>query len=211
MADAFKIVKLTALDLWDDILLLVLFNLIWCLTAVLILPIPFFTAGLAWSASIVGDGRVIKFRTFFEGGRRFLKTAYIWGLINLMVWSLLLLNINFYSGVTASWAFYVEIVFVALSVLWLLLQMYVFPFLIIQEVPSLKEAYRNSFVLLIMRPALTIVVFVVLVLMVVISYLLVFPLVTFCFAFLALLGNRAVVETIKAERKKDGSQSLIAP
>ena len=84
MTPAFRVVKLAVTDLWDDILLLVVFNLVWCISAVLIVPIPFTTAGLAWAAATVGEGKVVKWRTFFEGGRRFLRPAYTWGVISLM-------------------------------------------------------------------------------------------------------------------------------
>jgi uncharacterized membrane protein YesL len=210
MTSALRVVKLALMDLWDDILLLVVFNLIWCVSAVLIVPIPFASMGLATAAAAVGEGKVIKWRTFFEGGRRLLKPAYTWGVMSLMVWSLLLLNIFFYHTMAASWSIIPEMVFAMAALAFFLIQLYVPPFLIVQEAPSLREAYRNSLILFIMRPSLTIVVLVTSAVVVGLSYLLIFPIFVFLVAFLMLLGNRAVVETIKAEKNKEGGESLLA-
>ena len=210
MLASFRVAKLAFLDLWDEILMMVVFNLLWCVSWPLLPLLPFSTAGLAWTASMVGEGKAIRWRTFFDGGRRLLKPAYAWGVMSLMVWSLFFLNIWFYRSMDASWALYAEILFVGACFAFLLLQLYVFPFLIIQEQLSLREAFRNSLILAVMRPGLSVVVLLTTAVAVALSYFLVFPGFVFLGSFLALLGNRAVIETIKAEKAKEEGKSLLA-
>jgi uncharacterized membrane protein YesL len=196
---AWRVVKLACLDFIEELFLLVLFNLLWSLSALLVLPLPFATAGLAWVAVEISQGKAIKWRTFFEGGRRYWKPAYLWGFINLVVWGLIFLNFKFYSGLNATWATLARSALLSGTILWGGVQLYVFPLLILQEVPSLQLAYRNGVILMASQPVLTIVLFVLVGALLLISLALTVPLFILSFALIALLANRAVVESLKAQ------------
>ncbi len=204
MGLVWRVVRLTVGDLVEEVFWLILVNILWCLLAVLVLPIPFATAGLAWVAATIGEGKVISLRTFIEGGRRLWKPAYLWGLANLGVGAIIWLNFAFYYNHPAQWAAIARLLVVAVALWWAAIQFYTFPFLVVQEEPSLKMAYRNSMILIISQPVLAAAVFVVVALLSVVSYLLkMFPLVVLYFVLLALLANRTVVETIKAQKKAE--------
>lgn len=202
---AFRVVKLAFVDFFDELFLLILFNLLWCVSAVLVLPLPLATAGLAWVAAEIGEGKAIKWRAFFEGARRYWKPAYRWGGVNLVVWGLVFININFYTNLAATWSVLVSLLVLSTATLWAGVQLYVFPLLIRQEIPSLRLAYRNGVVLMAKRPMLTIVLFVVVVALLVVSILFTIPLFVLYFALVALLANRAVVESIKSLESQDAS------
>lgn len=204
MGLVWRVVRLTVGDLVEEVFWLILLNILWCILAVLVLPMPFATAGLAWVAATIGEGKVISLRTFIEGGRRLWKPAYLWGLANLAAGAIIWLNFSFYYNHPASWAIFPRLLVVAVALWWVAVQFYTFPFLIVQEEPSLKMAYRNSMILIIAQPVLAGAVFVVVVLLSVVSYLLkMFPLVMFYFAVLALLANRTVVETINLQKEEE--------
>jgi uncharacterized membrane protein YesL len=194
---ALRVVKLAFLDFFEEIFLLILFNLLWSISALLVLPLPFATAGLAWAAAEIGQGKVIKWRTFFEGGRRYWRPAYRWGLLNLVVWVLIFINFNFYNNIAATWALFVRTLVLSSAILWASIQLYVFPLLILQETPSLRLAYRNGLVLMGSQPALTVVLLALAAALLFVSVLLTFPLFVLYFALIALLSNRAVVESLK--------------
>jgi uncharacterized membrane protein YesL len=199
MSLALRVVKLAFLDLLEEIFLLILFNVLWSISALLVLPLPFAAAGLAWAAAEIGEGKVIKWRTFFEGGRRYWKPAYRWGLVNLVVWGLIFINFNFYNDIAAAWALFVRTLVLSVAILWGSVQLYVFPLLILQEAPSLRLAYRNGLILMGSQPALTVVLLVLAAALLFVSVLLTFPLFILYFALIALLSNRAVVESLKVK------------
>jgi uncharacterized membrane protein YesL len=194
-----QVTKLAVLDFIEELFLLMVFNLLWVVGALLVLPFPFATAGLAWVAAEIGQGKAIHLRTFFDGGRRYWKPAYIWGLINLVVWTLLWVNISFYSGLNSIWSVLVRALMVSIAIIWGAVQLYVFPLLIRQEVPSLKLALRNGLVLMSLTPVLTIGVIILAVVLLVLSSAIALLLFVFYFAFLAVLTNRAVGEALKVE------------
>ncbi len=194
-----RVVKLAFLDFAEEIFLLILFNVLWSMSALLVLPLPFATVGLAWAAVEIGEGKAIHWRTFFKGGRRYWKPAYRWGAVNLVVYALIAINFNFYSNLTLAWAGIFRSLVVSVAILWGVVQIYVFPLLIRQEVPSLRLAYRNGLVLMGRQPALTIAVLALATVLLFVSILLTFPLLVFYFAFIVLLANRAVAESLKAE------------
>jgi uncharacterized membrane protein YesL len=169
---AWQAVKAAFLDFVDEIFLLALFNLLWVLSAFLVLPFPFATAGLAWVALEIGEGKAISWRTLFQGGRRYWKPAYVWVLINLVVWAITFFNLSFYGRVNTTWALLVRSVVFSMAIIWAVLQLYVFPLLIRQDTPSLKLAYRNGLILISAWPLLTIVVIVLALVLLILSSLL---------------------------------------
>ena len=208
MGLALRVVKLGFLDLIEEIFLLCLFNLLWALSLVpLGLAMPFATAGLAWAAAEIGQGKAISWRTFFEGGRRYWKPAYLWALINLVSWILIVVNFrfyfDFYNNRGASWAIAPLSLLVSVSLVWGAAQLYVFPLLIAQEVPSLRMAYRNGLVLIATRPLVMIVLLVLIVALAIVSGFLFILVFVVDFAFIALLANRAVVESVKAAGERE--------
>jgi uncharacterized membrane protein YesL len=222
MTLALRTVKLAFGDFFEEVFWLVAFNIVWCLAlAVGVLPLvalgmvalpltalglaalPLATAGLTWLAAEIGQGKAIGWRTFVAGARRHWKSAYYWFLANLVAWGVIWLNVSFYGGQTAQWAAILLLVFVAVAIWWAGMQLYAFPFLFVQERPSLRMAYRNSIILLLSRPALTFTLLVVVAILLGLSFFLTFPAFFFLFALLAVLGNRAVIETIKLSQADD--------
>ena len=206
MSLAWRVIRLAISDFVDDILWLVLLNILWCLAAVTVLGMPLASAGMAWVAAEIGEGKVIGWRTFVDGVRRYWKQAYAWGLLNLVVGGLIGVNLIFYLSQDGAWSTVALVLFVAAGLWWIGTQFYFFPFLMHQEPPSIKTAYRNGLVLMLSRPALSLVVFFLVLVLAAISAYLLFPLFLLFFALISVLANRAVIETIKFQREKDETE-----
>jgi uncharacterized membrane protein YesL len=198
-----RVIKLFFSDFIDEILWLALFNIIWCLAAVTVVAFPLASAGMAWVAAEIGEGKVIGLRTFVAGVRRYWKQAYLWGIINLVVIVLIGMNVVFYLNQQESWSTIALMLFGALGLWWLGTQFYFFPFLVHQDPPAIKTAYRNSLVLMLSQPALGVAMFLLAAVLAVLSYMLVFPLLLFFFSLMAVLSNRAVIETIKIQQERE--------
>jgi uncharacterized membrane protein YesL len=200
---ALRVVKLAFLDLFEELFWLFLFNLLVALLGLLILPLPLMAAGLAWVAAEIGQGKAIGWRTFVEGARRYWKPAYLWGLINAVTWVIIIINYNFYSHVDATWAIIPFWLLVSISLIWGVVQLYVLPLLILQEAPSLRLAYRNGLVLMASQPAVIIVLLILIAVLAAATFFL--PILAFVvdFAFIALLVNRAVLESVKVVKERE--------
>ena len=200
---ALRVVKLAFLDLIEEMFWLFLFNLLLALLGTLILPLPLMAAGLAWVAAEIGQGKAINWQTFVDGARRYWKPAYLWGLINLVTWFIIAVNYNFYTNLDASWAIIPFWLLVSISLVWGGVQLYVLPLLILQEAPSLKLAYRNGLVLMASQPAVIILLLILIAVLAIATFFL--PILAFVvdFAFIALLANRAVLESVKVMKERE--------
>ena len=158
MKTIWKIIKKSTIDLWDEMLYLVLFNIIWLVGTLLILPWPFVTFALYYIAIDVADGKGINWRKFWRYGRQMAKPAYVWGGINLVALALLWFNIIFYGRFNEQWAQILQLFFLSLLAFWLLLQhvaIVVYPRMI---EPSYKLALRNAAILMGKYPVVSLVI-----------------------------------------------------
>lgn len=160
MKNIWEIIKKSTIDLWDEMLYMVLFNVIWLIGTLLILPWPFVTFALYFIAIDVADGKGIKWSKFWGYGRKNLKSAYIWGGVNVVALGLMWFNIIFYSRFNAAWAQILQLFFLSLLAFWLLVQhiaVVLYPRLV---EPSYKLALRNAAILVGKYPVVSLVVMV---------------------------------------------------
>ncbi len=158
MNNLWEIIKKSTTDLWDEMLYMVLFNLIWFFGTLFILPWPFVTFALVFIAIDVADGKGIKWSKFWGYGRQNLKPAYIWGGVNLVALALMWFNVVFYSRYNTQWAQILQLFFLSLMAFWLLLQhvaVVLYPRLV---EPSYKLALRNAAILVGKNPVISLVV-----------------------------------------------------
>ena len=223
----FSALKKTGIDLWDELLLLGIFNIIWVLGTlpgvwlilrgsadglllfillgvILIIPWPFVTFGLFYIARDVGEGKSIKFMNFFHYARQTWRPAYIWGAVNVIVITVFVINLVFYSGVTTQWASLMQIFMGGLLIVWFVLQLVALPLYPRLQEPSLKLALRNAMIVTGRHVGAILGLAVVTVILVGISLLLFPPLLFFiAIAVVAVLANRIVDEAIARELKRE--------
>jgi uncharacterized membrane protein YesL len=173
MRDIWPIIKKSVIDLWDEMLYLVVFNVLWFVGTLLIVPWPFVTFALFYIARDVTDGKGIKWGKFFQYGRGTWRQAYTWGAFNIIVLGLLVFNILFYARYSAQWAALLQLFFVSLTAFWIVLQLMavaLYPNLV---EPSLRLATRNAAILMGRHPL--VVVFVLAVIIIVLIIAVLFP------------------------------------
>lgn len=197
-----SIIKLAAGDIWDEMLHLLVFNAIWLLGSLLILPWPYLTFGLFFTAYDISQGKAIKLNSLFVRPARLWKQAYLWGAVNLLAALLFWFNLNFYRNFATSWAATIQIVFVALLLLWSVWQLLALPIYPRLEQPGLRLALRNAAIVLGRYP------FAVLMLVVIVTLLLliavIFPMFAFfgAGAFIVVLCNRLVGTIVERELER---------
>ncbi len=141
-------------DASENIVHLITINLLWFIFSVLIITAPPALAGLYYATNQLAHNRNADRRTFFEGFRKYFWQGWHWVIINFFVLSgttYILLQIGKLETIWASW---MQGALLALSLIWVIAQLFTFPLVIEQTVHRLGYAFYNSIVLMIRTPVL---------------------------------------------------------
>jgi uncharacterized membrane protein YesL len=154
---------------------LITLNLVWLVCSLPLVTLIPSTAALFYATNRLAHGKSADMHTFFEGFRLYFRRSWLWGLLNVVVSVVLVSNFIYYGRLTDTWATIAGAIVVVASVIWVSLQVYVFPLILEQEKPDLRLALRNSLILLIRRPFFTFGVALVMVALVVFSTVAILP------------------------------------
>jgi uncharacterized membrane protein YesL len=179
---------------------LIVFNVLWFVTSLLIITLLPATGALYYATSYVAHGKGADWRTFFEGFRAHFWLSWRWGLLNVFIFAVLGSNLLFYGAqVDMAWAKLAQTVVLVLLVIWGILQLYTFPLLLEQADVRLRTALRNSVVIVIKRPVATVLLIAEVAIIVGLSTFVIQPAWIFISASLcAYLANRAVISSIRS-------------
>ena len=194
-----NVLKRAALDFWDEMFYLILLNVVWFIGSLFIIPLPFFTFSLWYTAHDVSQGKGIGFKTFFIHLRQTWKHALIWGGINLGLALIVILNINFYANIGTQWASAGQVLIIATALFWSIIQLVALSLYPRLEDPGFRLATRNAAVLVAKHPlpVFTLVAIVVLIGFVSSIFPILFLLGTV--SFIAMLTNRLVKAIVYQE------------
>ena len=146
---ALRIMRASLGDIWADMWTALVCDLIWLLSVVLILPGPPVTLALVYFANRRAHEDLTDLKDLWHGFRLYWKPAWRWGILNLLILSLLVGDF-YLTGRSdpASPLRFIQSFYLAVVLVWLMVQFYALPFLIEQEQPSLRQALRNGAVML---------------------------------------------------------------
>jgi uncharacterized membrane protein YesL len=195
-------------DVWEELFMLALMNLV---TALLLVPVVTFPPALAalWkAASIASTGRSIAWSDYFGAFRHYFWKAWGLALVTILVTGLLVGNILFYKpgtpplnlGDTAS--LMIRAFWTSLLVLWVFLQMYPMALLLEQEDRRLRVAWRNAVVLLAAHPGFSLVLGLLLLVLIAISVVIPALLALISLAVVAVVCNKAVSHLLVPYRER---------
>jgi uncharacterized membrane protein YesL len=181
-------------DYYEEMFKLAGANLLWLLLAIPIVTLPPATAGLLYLTNQVAHHRSVELRMFFEGLRKYFVKSWLLALLNLLVLTVLWANVRFYGQMLdAQWAPIVQGLFLGVTGIWCLIQLYVFPMLLEQEEPKLLLALRNAALLAFASPVTTLLLGILLAIATVVSVALPLLLAIALAAVVALAVNEAVL------------------
>ena len=192
--------------LWDDLFTLVLCNLAWLVLCLPIVTAPASFAALYCVAEMAAREKPISARDFFAAFRQYFAKGLLLGLIDLMLAVVIVANLLFYSQLAASWAQVARAVWIAVGVFWILVQVYLFPMLVVQLEPSIKWALRNALMMTLGQPVFTLIVALEAITLLVISILLVFPVAAIAMSMVALFTCVALndrLDYLKVRQKEE--------
>lgn len=192
-------------DWYNGMVSLATLNGLWfgaALTVVLLAPA---TAGIYTVTHSTARGTGQHVEDFVRGAREHLWVSVRWLLANALVISIFLVNLTFYGRASGVMPQLILIALLSGGLLWLAMQLYVWPFLLVQEDQRLRIAFKNAAFLALASPLYTLTLLAGAALATVLSLATIAPLALFLISFLALLGNRAVLERLQTFGKLPGS------
>ena len=204
MADAWQVFRKTLSDLWDEMYLLVLVNVLWVALNVLLVTGPPATAGLFVLTHRLAHGESVGLRDFFEGFRRYFWRSWPWAIVAGAGFFILGGDAVLAGTLSsASYVIFIQGFFLMLLFLWAFVLLYAFPLILEQEQPSLRLALRNALVMFATNQGFSITLFALALLVALLSSLLVAPWGIITVVLLALLGNHAVLDRLAAWRAEE--------
>ncbi len=182
--------------LWQELFLLGLAGYTWLLLGLFVIPLAPMTIGLFYVANQVAHGNAIGMTTIFTGAWRFLSRSLIWGALNLIVGLLIWADLGYYQSVSGNAGFALVTLAILLALAWLVIQIFVLAFLVEAGPVHLKEAFRQSVVLVISQPLFVVGVLIAIAVLALICWY-VPILIGYAVTCLALIANVAVVTLIE--------------
>lgn len=185
-------------DVWEELFMLALMNLV---TALLLVPIVTFPPALAglWSVSnIAARGKSIAWSDYFDAFKRYFGKSWALAGINIGVIATLGLNIWFYQAgnpplnLSDTASLMIRAFWTSLLVIWVFLQMYPMALLVEQEDQRIRLALRNALVLLAAHPGFSLLLGVLLLVVIAISVVIPALLALISLALVAVTCNKAV-------------------
>lgn len=200
MPSALKIIAASLRDTWLDLWSALVCNIVWLFATVLIIPGPPVTLALFYYANQTVHEESVNVTDFFKSIGRFWKTGWRWGIINLVVMAVLVVDVYLSGNQTQStMTLFFRGIYFTLIAFWLLLQIFSLPFLLEQEKPAVIQALRNG-ALMIGRNLIFSLSLLVLLLLVLALGIPAFMLsVALGGMFTALVGNRAMISRIQTQ------------
>lgn len=203
--DAFAVFVRTLIAVWGDIFPLAIANLLWFVLCIPIVTAPAAFAGLYYVAHRVATGHEVRgARDFFAGFRTFFVKGSLIGLANILLALIIGANVGFYGQFESFWARLAQAIWLALGAFWLLVQVYLLPFLMHQSIPSIVWAYRNTSLLVLATPFFTGTIAIFIASLAIISVLLIAPVAVIGPAVIAVLSCTALQDRLRTLKLIDG-------
>ena len=197
MLDGIRALRLTALDFWEESLIVLGTGLVGGVLSLLLLPLPFVLAAHYGMADRISEQRIVTWRIWLQCGRKHAPFFYKWMLLVVLVSVILAGNIAFYQRLDASWTSVVSWFIVSLLGLWLLPQPLV-PALYFQQIDRrLRVALRNAAVLTLTDPLSIILLWLTLLVLAIPLGYIGWPLLLLLQVLMALIGTRLVLLRLK--------------
>lgn len=170
----------------------------------LLVTFPPPTAGALYYANRIAHEKSAGFSDFWEGTKKYAVKSWIFGTLDIAALGLLILNFWFYGQVfDGAWVIWVQSVFVALTVYWLALQIYIWPMLLELKEEKLRVAVRNAAILAFSNPLMTLIIGLALILIIALSLAVTLPAIFVMICTVGFIANRTVVELVQSYKEPE--------
>jgi uncharacterized membrane protein YesL len=185
-------------DIWEDIWTVLVCNLLWILSNLLIIPGPPATLALFYYGNRLAHGEAADVGDYWQAFRRYWGPGWRWGVVNLVVMGILIGDfiLTGQSNLSQSGQLGRSFYLAALAG-WLVVQFFALPFLFEQQDLSVRQALRNGLLLITRNPVFSISLVGLLGLVLVLGFVLFMLSIAFGGVLLACIANRAVINRLE--------------
>jgi uncharacterized membrane protein YesL len=184
-------------DIWEDLWIVLVVNLIWTICVILLIPGPPATLALFHFVNRMAHGEVVDLSDFIQYFRGSWLVGWHWGLVNLVIVGVFVGDILITSSSLPTNAMSIQGFYLTAIFLWFLLQLYVLPFLIEQEKPGMRMAFHNSLIMAGRNVSFSVLLGLFTLILLIFGTLLCMITFTIGGVFLADIGNRAVINRLE--------------
>jgi uncharacterized membrane protein YesL len=193
-----------AIKLWyDEVYMLVFVNMLWFLLQIPIVTGPAATATMYIIARKVLDGEDLELRSVVSDLRRMFIPALTWGILNLIVIGVVVVNFMVYQYQYGLLWGILRIAWGSILLIWIGANMFYWPFWLVQTDHRLITTFKNSIIFLFKNPVFSVSILVVCTAFVVVGTIMTVPLVVLLISWLALIGVLAVEQGFKEIKPKE--------
>jgi len=189
---------------------LVQINLLRFVLSLPLITLPFTMAGLAFYMHEVAHSESVSWKDFFVGMRKYFWPSMRFLLLNLIIFFVLLFYHNYFTYLNNSFTPIVIGLIYGFGIIWLLLMPFVFPLMLEQAKPGLRNGLRNSFVMYVKWPGITLPVVILVYLLMYGSTLILLPwailtasLCSFLLAYIAMVKAEESAQLQQANKNKE--------
>ncbi|MEM7331086.1 MAG: DUF624 domain-containing protein [Chloroflexota bacterium] len=130
-------------------------NMAWFVLSLPIVTLVPATGGLYYATYVLARDGDAGLADLWHGFRTHFWQSWWWFGLNMLAYGLLFVNFTFYGAFSGAWVIWVRATIIIVTLVWSGLQLYMFPFLMVQEDKRLMVALRNSYVALVFQPLQT--------------------------------------------------------
>ena len=178
-------------------------NLIWCALSLPVVTIFPAMGGLYYAVLQMSQEGSADGGTVWEGFKKYWWLSLRWGLLVYGVEAVLVLNIWFYLNLEQSWAIFALFGAVVFLILWIAMNQFSFPLLLLQEEKKIFQAIQNGFIVVMRKPLEAIKVMALSLLISAVSIALPPLWVFISMAWIVSIRTRTAIKVIKTLQKPD--------
>ena len=187
---------------WKDWISIFILSSIWLLLQLPVVTGPPATAMLYAMMAESRDGLYWGPAEAWGAFRRLFWPAWRWALVNLLVISVVAVNLLSYTAQAGNLWFVLRLLWIGGLSLWLLVNLFYWPFYLVQEDRRLRTTFANSARFLLLHPIAAFLLGIVCLLVLAISLLTILPVVLGTVGWVALVGVVAVQQSLAQARKE---------
>ncbi len=226
MRQALNILGRGLADLWDNLFVLAIANLVWALSLVPGVGLAtFVNGGLGLSLGLlmlvlltapttlalysftieINRREKVEFGEFWRGLKQYYRRGWVIGLLNVAFVVLSFFNLTFYlsPSIANSPLWLIVIVWGYIAFSWFCMQLYIWPLAVRMDKFKLGGLLRNAFLGAFKYPILTLILSVVMGAFFVVSYLLAFlPVILIGMTYYAIISNKALTVVLEKEQER---------
>lgn len=189
------------------------YQYIWANVLWIALSLPIITAPAAWAGLIrfsyyAHRQPTVSFDEFWQGFRENLKRGIGIGILNVVIVVVNVANLYAYQNDTSVGVAALRLVWLMALVGWFAIQLYVWALLYAMEQPSLKGAYRNAAVMILLNPLFTLGVWIVCAITALLSSAFPVAWILLTGSALAAIANSSVQDRLRAAGYEKSIQNL---